>query len=92
MCIFCAGLPGLKWGAKEYTRESFKELNGCYPFSKGPSAVQLKRNEVIMHHEGKCFHAWLKLRLHLKTHPEDASLLTPLTPAEWVEKSKSLGF
>jgi len=91
-CIFCAGLPGLKWGGKEYTRESWKELHGCYPFTKGTTAPQLKRNEMIMHHEEKCFHGWLKMRNHVKTHPEDAHLLTPLTPAEWTVKSISLGF
>ena len=91
-CIFCAGLPGLKWGGKEYTRESWKEMHGCYPFTKGSTAPQLKRSEVIMHHEEKCFHGWLRLRNYVKSHPEDAALLTPLNPAEWAAKSRSLGF
>ncbi len=45
-----------------------------------------------MHHEEKCFHGWLRLRNYVKSHPEDAALLTPLNPTEWAAKSKSLGF
>jgi len=85
-CFMCCD----KGITKEYSHKEYEDLFGNKPYDK--NARRIERDEVIVHHESKCFKVWSLARAHVKLHPEDAHILTPLTGPEWQVVATSLGF
>jgi len=74
----------------EFTPKEYEKKFGNKPYEK--DARSIAGNEVIVHHECRCYRVWGLARNHVKSHPDDAHILSPLTALEWKSVAASMGF